>query len=361
MCEKCNNLEIEFYRRNKKLPARYEFKRNSNLDIAFKLPPKAALEYLKNKTKYITTEKWNELDTAAHDKAFTVAKVMSADLLQLIHDKVVKAKQTGMTLKDFQKELLPELEKAGWSGTAGRLRVIYETNMRVAYAKEKYKAHKLMADRYPYWRYKQIEKKNKRLDHSKFHNKVFRHDDPIWSSIYPPSAFGCKCTIEPLSEAEVKSLGLKIDDGSNYDVPKPDLQVLSAWEPETNKYVASIRKQLQESINPTVNREKGTVESSIKQTNEIVKAKSEINSLTVPQDAQDKVKQLEEKISKLSNPNLPGTPLGQRINKIWFLLPAYFNKKDLMKIEKIVREVHHFDDLPVMLRSVVMELEKTYN
>ena len=233
------------------------FIERKSIKTAFDLPPKDALKYLQKKAgNLIQTDAWDSLNSSAHDKAFTVAKVMSADILQVIYNKVVKAKAEGLTLKQFQDELLPELHQAGWGGTtAGRLRVIYDTNMQVAYSKEKYKGMMLVADKYPYWQYKQIERNNKRDQHSKWHNKIFRYDDPIWQSIYPPSAFGCKCSVVTLTEQEVKAKGLTVSKGTDFKVDKPDIECLKAFNPDTSKYINKLATQLTTMIATSLIRE----------------------------------------------------------------------------------------------------------
>lgn len=247
------NIAVEFYKRHGKIPSRYlvhEFRDNSVLRTIMKLPPQEQLKSLQKRGKnLVLTNKWNELTSDSHDKAFTVAKVMSADLLQDIYNHVEQAKRDGWTLDEFRKNLLPKLESAGWVGAnPSRLKVIYETNMQVAYAKERYKQHKLVSDEYPYWRYEQVERETKNHDHSKYHNKIFRHDDPIWSSIYPPSEYGCKCTVTPMSEDDVQ--GMTISKGTDFkDIEPPNLDLLKAWEPKTDKYVSGIKNQLESMLN----------------------------------------------------------------------------------------------------------------
>lgn len=245
-----NNYIVEYYKCFGKFPRISGFRFEEPFKTAFRLAPERALAWLKERGKNLKlSADWNELDSDAHDKAFTVAKVMSADILQTIFDNVEKAKSEGWTLKQFQDNLLPELKKAGWTGTtASRLKVIYDTNMQMAYSQGKYRQQKLIADLYPYWKYTQIERPTKRHDHTLLHGKVFRHDDPIWDLIYPPSGFGCKCSVTPIKD------GSNVEDGSNYleQLKKSkefQLTPLKSWKPETNIYVKEIRNQLNHILN----------------------------------------------------------------------------------------------------------------
>jgi hypothetical protein len=116
--------------------------------------------------------------------------------------------------------------------------------MQMAYSQGKYKQQKLISDIYPSWKYSQIERSTKRHDHSLLNNKVFRHDDPIWKKIYPPSGFGCKCSVIPIKENS------NLQDGSQYldelnDSKDFQMTPLDAWKVDTTKYVEGIREQLQ--------------------------------------------------------------------------------------------------------------------
>ncbi|CAH8721330.1 hypothetical protein HTL2_006310 [Paenibacillus melissococcoides] len=43
------------------------------------------------------------------------------------------------------------------------------------------------------------------------HGRVFRADDPIWNTWYPPNGFRCRCTVRTLSERQVRERGLKVE------------------------------------------------------------------------------------------------------------------------------------------------------
>jgi hypothetical protein len=39
---------------------------------------------------------------------------------------------------------------------------------------------------------------------------VFRHDDPIWGSFFPPLGYNCRCRVVPVSEARLQRKGLSV-------------------------------------------------------------------------------------------------------------------------------------------------------
>ena len=64
----------------------------------FDMEPKDAVAYLKSKG-YVISDRWHEVLTDAHAKAFTVAKAMRLDILETIRGKLDEALANGMTLE----------------------------------------------------------------------------------------------------------------------------------------------------------------------------------------------------------------------------------------------------------------------
>ena len=81
------------------------------VDLAYcmTLPPKKAVEYLKNKG-YAVTWDWEELWQDAQAQAFTVAKATRLDILQDIRDAVEKAlKETEMPTMGMMYYNVPDM------------------------------------------------------------------------------------------------------------------------------------------------------------------------------------------------------------------------------------------------------------
>ena len=240
---------------------------NNAMLIAFKMPPERAIEYLKKRFKnLIPTARWDEMSAIAHDKAFTVAKVMTADLLQDFYNLVETAKTEGWTLETFQNEALPYAERTGWTGNKlHRLKTIYETNMNVSYAKGQYNQLRLLGDQglRPYWMWLKSTSMQPNPLHIRFYNLVLPYDDPFWKVHYPRSRWGCKCGIRSLSAKEVQERRLEVKSGDGFisKLTKQDLykqlieqeqqsslHLLEAWEPQTKIYVKSIGDQLRKML-----------------------------------------------------------------------------------------------------------------
>lgn len=198
----------------------------ADLKAIFGLEPKSAVAYLKSKG-YAITWNWQEMLDQAHDQAFTVAKAMRLDLLSDIRGALETALQEGQTLKQFIAALQPTLESQGWwgkqvivdsdgvgelvqLGSPRRLKTIYQTNLQSAYMAGRKAEMEQTTETHPYWMYVAILDGKTRPSHRALHGQVFRHDDPIWSAIYPPNGFNCRCRVVALSEAAVRRRGLKI-------------------------------------------------------------------------------------------------------------------------------------------------------
>ncbi|AJO78752.1 phage minor head protein [Pseudomonas sp. MRSN 12121] len=198
----------------------------ADLKAIFGMEPKNAVAYLKSKG-YAITWNWQEMLDQAHDQSFTVAKAMRLDLLSDIRGALETALREGQTLKQFIADLQPVLESQGWwgqqvivdsegvgelvqLGSPRRLKTIYQTNLQSAYMAGRKAEMEQTTETHPYWMYVAILDGKTRPSHRALHGQVFRHDDPIWSAIFPPNGFNCRCRVVALTEAAVKRRGLKV-------------------------------------------------------------------------------------------------------------------------------------------------------
>jgi len=178
------------------------------------LPFREAIDHYRSKVR-LPTQSWTDLWEGQHARAFVVAGAMKDDLLADIQASIGSALEQGTTLQQFRKEFDQIVARHGWPYNGGRnwrTRVIFETNLRTAYQAGRYKQQQAIAHRRPYWRYKHNDAvEHPRPQHVAWDGMVLRHDDPFWSTHYPPNGWGCGCRVETLAERDMKRLGTTID------------------------------------------------------------------------------------------------------------------------------------------------------
>lgn len=198
-----------------------------NLAEAIALPPKEAIAWFRAKG-YAISWNWQETLQEANARAFTVAKVTNLDLLKTIRQGVDQALAEGKTERWFTKTLTPVLQKAGWwgafetdtvdggtrkvqLGSPRRLSLIYRQNLQSAYMAGRWQEQARLRDARPYLQYVAVLDSRTRPTHRALNGRVFRFDDPIWATHYPPNGWGCRCRVRQLSEFALKRRGLTVE------------------------------------------------------------------------------------------------------------------------------------------------------
>lgn len=159
----------------------------------------------------LPTRAWTDIWEGMHARAFVVAGAAKEGLLADMQAAVGKAIHRGTTLQEFRRDFDKIVAQHGWAYNGGRnwrTRVIYETNLRTSYQAGRFAQMQRVSKTRPYWRYRHNDAvDHPRPDHQAWDGLVLRHDDPWWSTHYPPNGWGCKCYVETLSERDIKRLG----------------------------------------------------------------------------------------------------------------------------------------------------------
>ena len=190
--------------------------------------PKEALEFFKAKNLHPS---FSYLDTAGEEHAlnFTVAKSTGYDILSDFHGALVEHLEGGGTMRTFEKQLTPVLQKKGWwgerevtdpetgetvraqLGSPRRLRTIFRANMRSARAAGQWERIQRTKRTHPFLRYSASSSEERRAEHLGWVGTLLPADDEWWNDHFPPNGWGCKCWVRQVSAAEAGRLGGQTD------------------------------------------------------------------------------------------------------------------------------------------------------
>ena len=194
------------------------------------LPFNEAIAFFRNKVN-LPSARWTDVWKQSHDSAFMVAGAAKADLLNDLRAAIDEAISQGTTLEQFRKRFDETVARTGWDyrGARGwRTRVIYETNLRTAYAAGR---HAQLTDPdllrvRPYWRYLHGGSADPRPEHLAWDGMVLPANDPWWDEHYPPNGWGCNCKVVAVGPDDLKRLGK--------DQPDPSPEITrQPWEDPT--------------------------------------------------------------------------------------------------------------------------------
>lgn len=202
----------------------------------FYAEPAKVVEYLRQKRPEVHFD-YDEIMHGAHHRAFTVAKITKLDLLSDVQESLAYAAENGLGFEEWKKGLLPTLAKKGWLGNVDakdpktgeikqiyvgsrRLKNIYNTNMRVAYAVGAYE--EAMNSDAQFLRYTAVLDSKTRASHRALHGVILPKDHPFWDTHYPPNAWNCRCKARAYTKQELKSRGWSITENIPSVEPHPD-------------------------------------------------------------------------------------------------------------------------------------------
>lgn len=179
-------------------------------DFYGSLPFSEQIAFFRRKLN-VPTEAWTDVYAAQHDTMFMVAGANRDDLVADFRDAVDKVIADGGTLEQFRQDFDRIVAKHGWDYNGGRewrSRVIYETNLFSSYQAGRYQQLMEIRETHPYWMYLHADwVEDPREEHLGWNGLILRWDDPWWETHFPINAWGCKCSVRPLTEADLKRMG----------------------------------------------------------------------------------------------------------------------------------------------------------
>lgn len=170
--------------------------------IRFPMIERAAQDLLQR--ELMLPEEFAELNQDAKRTAFTVARAQSLETVRAVHEAILDDIREGGTLRLFRERVNealspilspPQVETLYRTQTAqaagAGLRTVLE--------------HPLVADEFPYVLWVATHDTRVRPDHLEMEHHgqngtaVYRSDDPMWLTLWPPAGYNCRCAPIPLS------------------------------------------------------------------------------------------------------------------------------------------------------------------
>lgn len=217
-----------------------------------------AKKYFKDKL-VLTKEEYESLEEEYKSRAFTIGNYTSTQVLNKFYTEVLKAIEDGTTMTVFRDNMNEFLEKKGMKGISNfQVDNIFRTNIQTAYNAGHYASMNspTVKQMRPYWMYTAVNDSKTRPSHRAMDGLVFRSDDPIWDTWYPPNGFRCRCSVVTLSKRQLESMGLKVQEGKppNGITPQGELvpimpdknfntnAAIQKFEPDVSDYPKAFQK-----------------------------------------------------------------------------------------------------------------------
>jgi SPP1 gp7 family putative phage head morphogenesis protein len=181
------------------------------MKLPLKFRFREAADWFAQKVKLVLPrDQFDQLSAEVKSRAFTVATVTKAEVLNDTLEAVQVAIDEGLTLADFGEMLGQIMDARGWSGlTPWHVETVFRSNVQSAYGAGRWEQQLLQRDDFPYLRYQATHDSRVRASHLALDDTIAPIGDPFWRKFYPPWAYNCRCYAESLSEEEARAIGIK--------------------------------------------------------------------------------------------------------------------------------------------------------
>lgn len=192
---------------------------DSPLVALVKLTPKEAVAYLEKRNQLTKSFNWQDVWQEEHAHQFTVSRLANLDILESMRDGILSSVKGDSSRQDWTKNAKELLIQAGWWGKKSladpssgeivtttfdppRLKLIYDTNTRMAYAAGLWQRIERNKKTHPYIRYITRGDERVRESHRRWNNLTLPVDHPLWKIIFPPNGWRCRCRVMSISQAD---------------------------------------------------------------------------------------------------------------------------------------------------------------
>ncbi|HRD34074.1 MAG TPA: phage minor head protein [Rhodocyclaceae bacterium] len=185
----------------------------------YRLRPQEAMDYLRDRHQLTVTHDWRDLRQGEHVHQFTVSRLTALDVLGAVRQGIVDSVGGDLSRRDWTRDMADYLARKGWWGERevldpktgrtvttvfdpARLKLIYDTNTRMAHAAGQWERIERRRDSHPYIRYITQRDEKVREEHARWDNVTLPVDDAFWDAHLPPNGFNCRCRVTPVSRRD---------------------------------------------------------------------------------------------------------------------------------------------------------------
>jgi len=167
--------------------------------IDFNLPPEKQIEFLENKG-FRLTRHYLDMQREAHLASFTVVRIETVKELEIIANKLIDAKQKGLSIEETKNLLRQHISKPA------HLSTVIMTNFSSMENIASFKNQTKYSD---YLKYIAIRDRKTRPEHRKMDGIVLPANHKFWQTHYPPNGYNCRCRVRGLTKRQLKKEKLK--------------------------------------------------------------------------------------------------------------------------------------------------------
>lgn len=160
------------------------------------------------KRSAVSNDDWSVMDAVQRERAFTVAHVTQARVLQGVLDSLQSAVERGTDFREFKDQVTIDLVEAWGGAQPGRIETIFRTNVATAYGEGRHAIYSSPSARKarPFLRFDAIED-DRLCDICSPLDGVIRPQEE-WDKLTVPLHHNCRCVLVPLSAEEADDEGI---------------------------------------------------------------------------------------------------------------------------------------------------------
>lgn len=158
-------------------------------------------------------DNWDDIGPEEYTRGFVVAKTAGYDVIGDLYEGLQEVFRDTGGAEDFAERVEPIMRAKGWladensADMSRRLRLIFDTNLRVSRATGQWERIQRTKGLMPYLAYSATLDRRVRPHHAAWHGVVLPVDHPAWRTHFPPCGFRCRCDVRQLSRSQALRMG----------------------------------------------------------------------------------------------------------------------------------------------------------